>query len=107
MDEHFGDMLASLRDSQRANDQELRPLLEAQPPDWSMLMRLRDVADEHAGRARVLRQMMKDSDADPAALMEVDQLCAFFDGTAALIAQETGDEMSDKSVTRDGETGQA
>ena len=45
MDDLFADMVAALREGQRAMDVELRPLLEAQPPDWSMLMRLRDVAD--------------------------------------------------------------
>lgn len=34
---------------------------------------------------------MTDSDADDRALADVDQLCTFFNGTADLIAQGTGD----------------
>jgi hypothetical protein len=91
MDELFDEMIASLREGQSAMDLELRPLLAAQSLDWSMLMRLRDVADEYAGRARLLRQMMTDAGAEADTLQEVDQFCQYFDGTADLIAQETGD----------------
>src|SRR4028118_337117 len=91
MDDLFADMVAALREGQRAMDRDVRLRLEAQPPDWSMLMRLRDVANDYAERGRRLRQMMTDSDADDRALAEVDQLCTFFNGTADLIAQGTGD----------------
>ena len=43
----------------------------AQEPDLSMLMRLRDVADEYAERARDLRDIMIGRSADPDALEEV------------------------------------
>lgn len=46
MDDLFADTVAALREGQRAMDVEVRLRLEAQPPDWSMLMRLRDVANE-------------------------------------------------------------
>jgi hypothetical protein len=91
MDELFAEGLASLREGQKAIDQEVHPLLQAQEPDLSMLMRLRDVADEYAERARDLRQMMTGRGADADSLEEVDRLCKYFDGTAGLIAQETGD----------------
>jgi hypothetical protein len=56
-----------------------------------MLERLRDVADEYAERARQLRGIMTERGADGDALDEVDELCRYFDSTAGLIAQETGD----------------
>ena len=70
-----------------------------------MLMRIRDVADEYAGRARHLRQMMTDAGAGADALQEVDQFCQYFDGTADLIAQETGD--ADVAVPEAPEDGRA
>lgn len=82
-------------------DQELHPLLQAQIPDWSMLMRLRDVADEHAERARKLRQMMTDTGAEADLLEEVDRLCEYFDGTADVIAQETGDAEDAAALAAD------
>jgi hypothetical protein len=91
MDNLFSERLASLLEGQRAIDAEVQPLLQAQNPDWSMLERLRDVADEYAERARQLRQKMTERGADEASLEEVDRLCKYFDGTAGLIAQETGD----------------
>jgi hypothetical protein len=61
------------------------------------------VADEYAERARDLRQMMIGSGADADALEEVDRLCKYFDGTAGLIARETGDEEdASSSATDDG-----
>ena len=90
MDELFAEMMASLREGQRAIDREVQPLLQAQESDLSMLMRLRDVADEYAERARQLRQKMTETGADANSLEEVDRLCKYFDGTAGLIAQETG-----------------
>jgi hypothetical protein len=59
------------------------------------LERLLDVADEYAGRARVLREKMTEQGADAEALKEVDLLCRYFDTTAGLIAQETGDAEGD------------
>ena len=91
MDNSFVEMMASLREGQTGLDEELRPLLQAQNPDWSMLERLRDVADEYAERARQLRGIMTERGADDEALDEVDELCRYFDSTAGLIAQETGD----------------
>ncbi len=93
MDEQFNEMVASLREGRRALDAELSSMLEAQLPDWSRLERLRDVADEYALRARVLRQMMIEREADADRLEEVDQLCKYFDGTTGLIAQRTGDDL--------------
>ena len=94
MNEQIIEMIASLREGRRALDAEVSPILEAQLPDWAMLERLRDVADEYAGRARILRQMLLDLGAEADRLEEVDQLCKYFDGTADLIAQRTGDEPS-------------
>ncbi len=91
MDALYVGAMTSLREGQRAIDQELHPLLQAQDPDWSMLMRLRDVSDEYAERARQLRQVMTERGAEADALEELDRLCEYFDGTADLIAQETGD----------------
>jgi hypothetical protein len=91
MDDLFAEMLLSLHEGQEAIDREVYPLLQAQEPDLSMLMRLRDVADEQAARARELRRMMTERGADEDALKEVDRVCKYFDGTAGLIAQETGD----------------
>ena len=91
MEAQFNEMIASLREGRRALDAELSPILEAQLPDWSMLERLRDVADDYAARARELRQVMTEQDADAESLEEVDHLCKYFDGTADLIAQRTGD----------------
>lgn len=91
MDEMFSEMMTSLRDGQKALDQEVHPLLQAETPDLTLLMRLRDVADEYAARAQVLRQMMTDKGADADQFEEVVRLCRYFDGTADLIAQETGD----------------
>ena len=93
----LAEMLISLREGQSAIDAEVQPLLNAPEPDWSMLERLRDVADDYAGRARRLRQMMSETSANPDTLEEVDRLCKYFDGTAALIAQETGDGEDDPS----------
>jgi hypothetical protein len=92
MDEPFDETMAFLREGQRALDVELRPILDDQLPDWSMLERLRDVADDYAARARALRNMMTEQDADADSLEEVDQLCKYFDGTADLIAQRIGDD---------------
>ena len=91
MEALFVEMIAPLRAGRTALDVELHPLLQAQNPDWSMLMRLRDVADEYAEHARQLRRMMIDRGADADSIEEVDRLCEYFDGTANLIAQETGD----------------
>jgi hypothetical protein len=91
MGERFVEIVASLRQGQKALDEELHPLLQAQNPDWSMLERLRDVADEYAGRARQFRRLMIERGAEADVLDEVDRLCTYFDSTAALIAQETGD----------------
>lgn len=91
MDDLLDRKIHSLREGQRALDVELRPILENEFPDWSMLERLRDVADEYAARARELRHRMSQQDADADSLEEVDQLCKYFDGTADLIAQRTGD----------------
>ena len=101
MDQLFAEMLTSLREGQKAIDQEVQPLLQAPEPDLSMLMRLRDVADEYAERARDLRLMMIGRDAGPDALEEVDRLCKYFDGTAGLIAQETGDAGAAVDPTAD------
>ncbi len=103
MDPLFAEMMASLREAQAAIDQELHPLLQAQDPDWSMLMRLRDVATEHAERARDVRQMMTDGGAEADLLEEVDRLCEYFDGTANVIAQETGDAEDAAALTADDE----
>ena len=89
MDDLFLEMVASLREGQRAIDAEMQPLLHSENPDRSMLARLRDVADDYAERARQLRQMMIEGSTDEAALEELNRLCAYFDGTAGLIAQET------------------
>jgi uncharacterized membrane protein YccC len=97
MDELLANMLASLLEGQRALDQEVHPLLQAREPDMSMLERLRDVADEHAERARQLRHVMTERQVDIASLEKVDGLCKYFDGTARLIAQETGDVDVDRS----------
>ena len=91
MDDPLDRKIHSLREGQKALDVELRPILENEPPDWSMLERLRDVADEYAARARELRQVMTEQDANADLLEEVDLLCKYFDGTADLIAQRTGD----------------
>ena len=91
MAELFDETMASLREGREALDVELRPILENELPDWSMLERLRDVADEYAARARHLRQLMTEQGAATDPLEEVDQLCKYFDGTADLIAQRTGD----------------
>lgn len=56
-----------------------------------MLERLRDVANEYAERARQLQLMMTERVADAELIEEVDRLCEYFEGTADLIAQETGD----------------
>ena len=93
MHERFDAMIAPLREGRRALDEELSPILEAQLPDWPMLERLRDVAGEYAERARQLRRMMVEREADPDLLEEVDQLCRYFDGTADLIAQRTGENQ--------------
>lgn len=91
MDELFAEMLASLREGQRTIDQELHPRLQEQNPDWAMLTRLRDVANEYAERARQLRLMMTERAGDADLIEEVDRMCEYFDGAADLIAQETGD----------------
>lgn len=105
MDEMYVEAMASLREGQRAIDQELHPLLQAETPDWTMLMRLRDVANEYAERARQLRQVMTDRGAGADALEEVDQLCEYFDGSADLIAQETGDAEDAAALATDGDGG--
>ena len=107
MDVPLTEMLASLREGQSGLDAEVRPLLQAEAPDWSMLERLRDVADEYAGRARVVRHMMSKAGAgadDPDALEEVERLCTYFERTAALIAQQTGD--TDDVPSMEDEAGQ-
>jgi hypothetical protein len=91
MDDLLDRRINALRDGRRDLDVELRPVLENELPDWSMLERLRDVADDYAARARQLRAMMIEQDADADSLAEMDQLCAYFNGTADLIAQRTGD----------------
>ena len=103
MDGRLAEMLASLREGQKAIDQEVQPLLQAQEPDLSILMRLRDVADEYAERARDLRDILTGRGPDPVALEEVDGLCKYFDGTAGLIAQATGDaELAVDPTTNSG-----
>jgi phytoene/squalene synthetase len=102
MDERFAEIMGSLREGQRALDQELYPLLQEQNPDWSMLERLRDVADEYARRARHLREMLTAREAEAGPLEEADQLCRYFDTTASLIAQETGDADDTSSPTDEG-----
>ena len=105
MDVPLTEMLASLREGQSGLGAEVQPLLQAEAPDWSMLERLRDVADEYAGRARVVRHMMSKAGADdPDALEEVERLCTYFEGTAALIAQQTGD--TDDVPSMEDEAGQ-
>lgn len=99
MGELFAEMLASLREGQMALDREVHPLLQAQEPDLSMLERLRDVSDEYARRARQLRRMMTERGADEDSLEEVDRLCKYFDGTAGLIAQGTGDDEGASSLS--------
>ena len=91
MDELFMEALASLREGQWTIDQELQPRLQAPEPDWAMLERLRDVANEYAERARQLQLMMTERVADTDLIEEVDRLREYFEGTADLIAQETGD----------------
>jgi hypothetical protein len=108
MDMLLAEMLASLREGHRAIDAEVQPLLQAEAPDWPMLERLRDVADEYAGRARVVRHMMSKAGAgadDPDALEEVERLCTYFERTAALIAQQTGD--TDDAPSTNDEAGRA
>ena len=89
------EMVASLHEGQGALDAEVRRLLGFQIPDWSMLERLRDVADEFAARARQLRRMMSeagaavDANALEAVCREVDALCRSFEGTARRIDQAT------------------
>ena len=90
MDDLFLELVASLREGQGVIDAEVQLLLHAENPDRSMLARLRDVANDYAERARQLRQMMTEGSTDEAALEEVNRLCAYFDGTAGLISQETG-----------------
>lgn len=90
MDELLIRMMDSLREGQRTLDQELHPRLRAQDPDWAMLERLRDVADEYAEQARQLRQMLTETVTNADLIEEVDRLCEYFEGAADLIAQETG-----------------
>ena len=93
--------LVTLQSDQAALDRELQPLLEAPEPDWTMLMRLRDVATEHAARARQLEQRLVEQNGNADLIEEVIRLRKYFDGTAYLIAQETGEadeEASESSV---------
>jgi hypothetical protein len=89
MDALFAEIMASLRGGQQAIDQELHPLLQAENPDWSMLRRIRDVANEYAVRARQLRQMMTVGGVEADLLEELDRLCEYFDGMFDVTAQET------------------
>lgn len=101
MDVRLAEMLTSLREDRDALDVEVQPLLQTRKPDWWTRKRLHDVADEYAGRARVLRRIMSKAGADvddPDALAEVDRLCTYFVRTAALIAQQTGDREADPSL---------
>jgi hypothetical protein len=81
-------LIASLRETQSALELEVHPLLESRYADRAMLMRLHDVAQESARRARHMREGMIASRADDKARAAVDRLCRYFEGTADLIANK-------------------
>jgi hypothetical protein len=93
MHDLIDDLIASLRENQKALDLEVRPLLETRYADRAMLMRLRSVAEEFAGQAQRLRQMML-LRADEKALAALDQFYEHFQDTADQIVRAAGDAES-------------